>query len=200
MHSCTTCRILLIGRRLLSSRLSTCQSGPGLRLKIANARSTPDFAPSRACQTGPRASLQITWCPFFRMALQPNPLQAVTRVSCRQAGAECSRGAGPAADLAHSAGHQEQRGGVEGGRQRAWPSQECDQALPETLLAQVSTCLCRPQSSDTLWAQITIAQDLCCMCRACPAMTARIICFGLGSRSALSIPDNRLPWPLVHLL
>ncbi len=57
---------------------------------------------------------------------------------CREIGARCSRGQGPSACLAYRAGHQGQRGGVEGGCQCARPSQECEQALPATLLAQVS--------------------------------------------------------------
>ena len=56
---------------------------------------------------------------------------------CRQAWGRCSRAPGLPADMAHGARSPGQRGGVAGGRQCPRPSQECQQALSATLLAQV---------------------------------------------------------------
>lgn len=59
------------------------------------------------------------------------------RGMCRQAWGRRSRAPGLPADMAYGARDPRQCGRVAGGLQCPWPFQECQQALPATLLAQV---------------------------------------------------------------
>lgn len=100
-------------------------------------------------------------------------IMVTVRGMCRQAWGRRSRAPGLPADMAHSARDPGQCGGVAGGRQCPRPCQECQQALPATLLAQVlwsdsPTALSKLQFRETYVIELWFVETLGPQTRAAP--------------------------------